>query len=109
MDALVSWRQLPPRLAIAILVLGSLAAIPAVSAADGTAVALVTDRVDYVNASGFNEVTATATVTFSGIGPLDPVMFLWFEPGGSMPFRISEVSPSNISSLTASASDSAVV
>src|SRR2546426_3401747 len=110
MDALVSWRQLPPRLAIAILVLGSVAPIPPASAlTDVKAAYLLTDRVDYVNASGFNLVTATASVTFSGMGPLDPVMFQWYEPGGSSPFHTSEVLPSQNGSLVASATDSWVV
>ena len=110
MNAFVGWRQLSPRLAIALLMLGSLAAIPPASAAtDVQAVSLATDRIDYVNASGFNQVTATATVNFNGAGPLDPVMFEWFAPGGPSPFRTMEVPPSQIATLTATASDSWVV
>src|SRR3989442_15089438 len=110
MNAFVRGRRLSPRLAIALLMQAGLAAIPPASAAtDVQAVSLATDRIDYVNASGFNQVTATATVNFNGAGPLDPVMFEWFAPGGPSPFRTMEVSPRQNASLTATASDSWVV
>src|SRR2546426_3073765 len=88
MIASVSCRQLSPRLASAFLVLVLLAAPPLASAATMVqAISVATDRVDYVNVPGFNDVTATATVAFNGNGALDPVKFEWFDPGAPFPFR----------------------
>ncbi len=106
MIAFVSCRQLSPQLAVAVLLLLTLLAAPPASAATTVqGIAVATDRIDYVNMSGFNRVTATANVTFSGTGALDPVRFDWFAPGGSTPFRSVPVAPTQIRLGTAEAAD----
>jgi len=106
MIAFVSCRQLSPPLAVAVLLLVSVFALPPASAATTVSgIAVATDRVDYVNMPGFNRVTATANVTFSGTGALDPVRFDWFPPGGSTPFRSVTVVPTLVRMGTAESTD----
>ena len=106
MIAFVSCRQLSPPLAVAVvLLLAVLASPPASAATTVSAIGVSTDRTDYVNMTGFNRVTATANVTFSGTGGLDPVRFDWFAPGGSVPFRSVTVIPSQVRLGTAEATD----
>jgi len=106
MIAPVSCRQLSPLLAVAVLLLLTLLAAPPASAATTvSAIAVSTDRTDYVNVTGFNRVTATANVTFSGTGALDPVRFDWFAPGNSTPFRSVTVAPTQVRLGTAESTD----
>src|SRR5438445_629370 len=94
MIATVSCRQLSPPLAVAVLLLFTvLASLPVSAAATVQSIAVTTDRTDYVNMSGFNRVTATASVSFNGNGALDAIRFDWFAPGGPTPFRTVSVPP----------------
>lgn len=109
MNAFVSCRRLSPPLAVAVLLLllllvTVLASPPASAATTVQGIAVATDRVDYVNMPGFNRVTATANVTFSGTGALDPVRFDWFDPGG-FKFRSVTVAPTQIRMGTAESTD----
>src|SRR5438445_3472606 len=107
MIALVSCRQLSPPLAVAVVLLFTvLASLPVSAAASVQSIAVSTDRTDYVNMPGFNRVTATANVSFSGNGALDAIRFDWFVPGGPTPFRTVSVPPRLVRVGAAESSDS---
>ena len=107
MIAFVSCRQLSPPLAVAVVLLAALAVSPAVSAVTTVqSIAASTDRSDYLYVPGFNQVLATANVTFSGTGGLDPVRFDWYYPGAPTPFRTISVAPTMVTMATAQSQDS---
>src|SRR2546425_1241527 len=120
MIASVSCRQLSPRLASAFLVLVLLAAPPLASAATMVqAISVATDRVDYVNVPGFNDVTATATVAFNGNGAVATavadltyagnasqllgVRFDWYYPDRSLAHSSVDPAPTPVSNRSARA------
>src|SRR2546427_8781608 len=106
MIAAVSCRQLSPHLALALLlVLCLLLPRPVSAATTVQSIAVTTDRLDYVNVPGMNQVTATARVDFAGNGPIDPVRFDWFDPGASIPFRSAYIAPGSIGVGSAGATD----